>query len=49
MRHHGVAISALNAEGLQELLERVATTLFEEDIPAIRRQRLQIGVEGTGA
>jgi GTP-binding protein HflX len=47
-RHLGVAVSALNAEGLQELLERVATTLFEEDIPAFRRHRLQIGVEGTG-
>jgi GTP-binding protein HflX len=47
-RHRGVAVSALNAEGLQDLLERVATTLFEEDIPAFRRHRLQIGVEGTG-
>ena len=49
VRHRGVAVSALREKGLEELLERVATTLFEEDIPAIRGQRLQLGAEGTGA
>ncbi len=47
-RYGGIAVSALEGSGLEALLERVAEALFEEDIPAFRRQRLEdvVHVEG---
>jgi GTP-binding protein HflX len=40
-RHGGVAVSALGRTGLEDLLVRVAETLFEQDIPAFRKNRIQ--------
>ncbi len=40
-RHGGVAVSALEGRGLDELLERVAKELWRENVEPVRRRRLE--------